>query len=77
MTDRRVNQETANFRYNVYLIYDQKLTDKPQFYFSSYAYFHINILAPFKMQIFKQMDIFCLILLYSPHPNVAVKLFDL
>ncbi len=53
MTDRRVNQETANFRYNVYLIYDQKLTDKPQFYFSSYAYFHINILAPFKMQIFK------------------------
>ncbi len=32
MTDRRINQETANFRYNVYLIYDQKLTDKPQFY---------------------------------------------
>ena len=31
MTDRRVNQETANLGINVYLIYDQNLLTNPNF----------------------------------------------
>ena len=31
MTDRRVNQETANLGIHVYLIYDQNLLTNPNF----------------------------------------------